>query len=376
VATLQVLHPEDGTVTDLGVYADGRVQYSETGHLLFAREQFVLAQPFDANRLTVTGDAVPVAEIPSGDLLFAYGGGTLVTSSGTVGGNLQPALVDRSGRQQALPGLGDAVFNFPEVAPDGRRIAMAVTGGDPNEGDIWVYQLPEGPLTRLTRTGTASTMSWSLDGNEIFYVDGGDAYRVRSDGSDEPSLVMDRDAELSRVVVGPDGTQLFLQERPGAWDIAVATLDVAGSDSVLFADEDYWEGHPTPSPDGRWIAYYSSESGRSEIYVRPLYGPGRKHQVSREGGSRPRWSDDGTELCFHESGWLYVATLEVGDDVVVRSVERLIEVLAQNYDVFPGDSLFAVLAPPEGADDRTGTFAVTTVTINFDGVLRGLTSQR
>jgi Tol biopolymer transport system component len=239
-----------------------------------------------------------------------------------------------------------------------------------------VYQLPEGPLTRLTRTGTASTMSWSLDGDDLFYVDAGDAYRVRSDGTDEPTLILDREADLARAVPGPDGKRLFVQERPGAWDIAVATLDSAGSDSLLFADRDYWEGHPTPSPDGRWLAYYSSESGRSEVYVRPLYGPGRRHQVSREGGTRPRWSDDGAELYFWNDAWIYVAALTVGDDIGVRSVERLLEAPGGDYDVFPGDSLFVILTPPAGADDGAGTGAAMTVTVNFDGVLRGLLNGR
>jgi eukaryotic-like serine/threonine-protein kinase len=374
--TARVLRPDDGTVTDLGVSLGDRIRYSPTGHLLYAREQFVLAQPFDARRLTVTGEAVPVAEVPSGDVTFAYGGGTLVTSAGTATSNLRPALVDRTGRRRALAGLADAGYNFPEVAPDGRRIAVNVTGRDVNTGDVWVYQLPEGPLTRLTRTGTASTMSWSLDGDDIIYVDAGDAYRVRSDGSDEPTLVLDRDADLARAVLGPDGKQLFVQERPGAWDIAVATLDEPGSDSVLFADRDYWEGHPTPSPDGRWLAYYSSESGRSEVYVRPLYGPGRRHQVSREGGTRPRWSDDGAELYFWNDGWIYVAALAVGDDRAVRSVDRLLEAPGGDYDVFPGDSLFVILTPPAGADDGTTTPSPMTVTINFDGVLGGLPTRR
>jgi len=219
-------------------------------------------------------------------------------------------------------------------------------------------------------------MSWSLDGDDIIYVDGGDAYRVRSDGSAEPTLVLDRDADFSRAVLSPDGKQLFVQEQPGAWNIAVATLDAPGSDSVLFAAEDYWEGHPTPSPDGRWLAYYSNESGRSEVYVRPLYGPGRRHQVSREGGTRPRWSDDGTELFFWGDGWVHVAALTRADDIAVRSVERLLEAPGGDYDVFPGDSLFVILTPPAGTDGGTTAPGAMTVAINVDGVLRGLLHRR
>ena len=98
--------------------------------------------------------------------------------------------------------------------------------------------------------------------------------------------------------------------------------------------------------------------------------------MSREGGTRPRWSDNGTELFFWAGGWIYVAALERADDIAVRSVDRLIEAPAQNYDVFPGDSLFVILMLPTGADDGMDARAGMTVTVNFDGVLRGLLNRR
>jgi Tol biopolymer transport system component len=212
-------------------------------------------------------------------------------------------------------------------------------------------------------------MSWTNDGEHVVFIKDGDAYRIRSDGSDEPELLLDRERALSRAFIAPDGERLFFQEGPGAWDIGVANLDEPGSDSLILSG-DYWEGHPALSPDGRWLAYYSNESGQSEIFIRPLYGPGRRHQVSRDGGSRPRWSDDGTELFFtQDTRLLFVASLEVGDDIRVANVELLFEVGGQNYDVFPGDSLFAILDVP--GDDEAAP-DVATVVLNFDAELRRL----
>ena len=348
------------------------VSYASTGHLLYSTERYLLAHPFDARSLEPTGEPVPVAEVPAGQLWFAYRAGTLVYWATAGGTALVPVIANRRGETRPLPNLGQGGFNYPEVSPQGDRIAFQVTAAEQSD-DIWIYEMPAGPLTRLSLEGGASATTWSRDGNEIFFVRTGDAYRTRSDGSRPAEPVLDRERTLARLALSPDGERMYYQEGPGEWDIGVYTLGVEGSDSLVLAGN-YWEGHPAISPDGRWIAYYSNESGtRTQLYVRPLYGPGRKHQISVDGGSRPRWSSDGTELFFagdpgDVSRSLSVARLDVGEeDLDVVEVRRLFDMPSYNYDVFPGDSLFVVLMPESG---ENATPEEMIVVANFDRVLR------
>ena len=351
----------------------GSVAYSATGHLLYSADRFLLALPFDARSAEPVGEPVPAAEVENGSMRFAYGGGTLVYAATGASGALVPMISDRAGTMRPLPGLEEGSFDYPEVSPDGERIAMLVAE-EGAQNDIWIYEMPTGPLSRLSQAGGANTTTWADGGEDILFLSDGDAYRTRSDGSEEPELILDLERDLSRLALGPDETKLYYQIGPGQWDIGVTTLGEAGSDSLLLQG-DYWEGHPAVSPDGRWLAYYSNESGAaSEVFVRPLEGPGRKHQISRSGGLRPRWSSDGTELFFSgdpsvgENG-LWVATLDVGpEDLDVVEIRRLFDMPTYNYDVFPGDSQFVTLMP-SGGEDLSNEL---NVVVNFDRVLREL----
>jgi hypothetical protein len=374
-ASLFVLDLGNRSIRPLGLSHGLRsvAAYSETGHLLVARDQFVLAQRFDVSQLEFIGNQVTVAEVSAGTVGFMYGGGTLVYSVWSGGTGLQPMIADRSGLRRELQGLPDVSFNYPEVSPDGMRVAMNLLGELWDVGDVWIYEMPDGPLAPLSLEGDAVTMSWTSDGEQVVFIKNGDAYRIPFDGSDEPRLLLDRERALGRAFIAPDGERLFFQEDggPTGRDIGVAHLDQPGSDSLILSG-DHMEGHPALSPDGRWLAYHSTESGKYEVFIRPLYGPGTRRQVSREGGTRPRWSDDGTELFFtQDERLLFVASLDVGDDIRVANVELLFEVGGQNFDVFPGDSLFVVL---DRLDDAAPIAA--TVVLNFDAQLRQLAGGR
>jgi hypothetical protein len=130
-------------------------------------------------------------------------------------------------------------------------------------------------------------------------------------------------------------------------------------------------GHPAFSPDERWITYYSDASGRPEVYVRSVSGAGRQHQISRQGGTLPRWSTDGDQLFFVNGDSIYVATLTIGEDnVQVMDVRAMYARPGLEFDVLPGDSLF-VWATSVGAetDEASRTFAVV---YNFGAVLEAL----
>ena len=367
--TLNVLDLDSEEVSYLGPTTSVGATY-EAGHLLYASDRFLMAQPFDPDALETTGPAVPVAEVPTGTMAFAYGGGTLAYVAGGQAGALVPRITDRAGRETELPNLGDGGFDFPEVSPDGDRIAMLVTGrGDGN--DIWIYEMPSGPLSRLSLQGETNTTTWTRDGEDLLFIQAGDAYRTPSDGSRPPELVLDLDRDMSRVVLSPDEERIYFQVGAGDWDVGVATLGEEGSDSLLLAG-DYWEGHPDISPDGRWLAYYSYESGQgSEVFIRPLWGEGRKHQVSRQGGLRPRWSSDGSELFFAgNDGGVWVARLaDDGEDKDVLDVMKLFDMPGYNYDVFPGDSLFVAMQPRATDSDQPNDV---TVVAHFDRILEEL----
>jgi serine/threonine-protein kinase len=373
-SSLEVVDLRDGSTRALGTSQGPRtVGYSPAGYLLIARDRQLLAQPFDLERLEPSGEPIPVAEVQFGGIQFGYGGGTLVYAVGATGSAAKPMITDRTGRPRALPGFPDVSADRPEVSPDGRRIAVVVAEGASNTNDLWVYDLPVGPLTRVTRSRAVEYSTWTSDGEFLIFSNGGDVFRVRADGGTEPELVLDREALIGRVAYAANGNRLFFMEGSGIFNIGVVHLDQPGSDSLLL-DETYREGHPALSPDGRWLAYYSDESGRVQIFIRPLYGLGRKRQVSRDGGVRPRWSHDGKRLFFSSvTNLLHEAVLEVGEDITVTRVTPLFRMGHSDFDVFPGDSLFATMVLP---DAESVASSALTIRHDFEVVLRRLTPGR
>jgi serine/threonine-protein kinase len=226
--------------------------------------------------------------------------------------------------------------------------------------DIWVYELPVGPLTRLTFEGQDDDPNWTPDGKRILFDsdrEGGNAlWLVPWDGSGTAERVLDRPNELYRTSWLPDGGFLFDERAPnGMSDIGLAVPGRPDSAHLLLSNP-YSEGWPAASPDGRWLAYQSNESGRDEIYLRPLRGEGTRRQISRGGGVSPVWARSGREL-FFESGAgdsLLAARIDVQNDGAVDELKALFPLRQSGlgFDVFPGDSLFLTFDSPEAAGER------------------------
>ncbi|MCG6927776.1 MAG: hypothetical protein LJF30_21030, partial [Acidobacteria bacterium] len=285
-------------------------RYSATGHILFVQDATLFALPFDPDRLEVLGSQMPVLEGIESQPREASGqfdvseSGILAYVPGSASLQSFPvAWVDRTGRTETLweePGI----YGAPRLSPDGKSLALCVLRDD--NWDVWTYDLDRGVATRLTfGEGYDADPVWSPDGQWIAFASDREGaptvFRKRTDGSGEaermhePGLV-DFSAPISW---SPDGKVIIVQTGGGQTGDDLYFLEVGVEDKVEpFRATPFNEGMPAFSPDGRWIAYVSNETGRPEVYV-SSYPPGRgKWQISDNVGDQPRWSGDGRELFF------------------------------------------------------------------------------
>jgi Tol biopolymer transport system component/predicted Ser/Thr protein kinase len=281
--------------------------YSPPGYLLFNRAGTLLAQPFDADRLELKGDAIPIAE--GVQFSAANGKGAVaVSANGVLTYRLVPTAVqnklvwvDRKGTEQPLPAPPHAYRN-PRLSPDGQRVAVTIDELGTQE---WLLDTRRGTLTRLTFEGNYNgALAWTPDGKRIAF--GSDRAGARNlfwqlaNGSGGTERLATSDRSQIAGSWSPDGQTLaFEQSNPGTGnDLLVYRL---GDRKVeTFLQTRFNEIAPQFSPDGRWLAYVSDESGRNEVYVQPYPGPGGKWQISTEGGTEPVWARNG-EL-FYRNG--------------------------------------------------------------------------
>lgn len=277
-------------------------RYARTGHLVYAQAGNLFAAPFDLTTLTTSGEAIQVAQGVAQSLAgfpnYSFSTtGTLVTVAGTAAADRTLVWVARDGSEQQLP-MPPRQYDWPRLSPEGRRVAVEVAG------QTWVYDIGRETLTRLAFDGTQNDApAWSPDGRRI---------AVRSNREGPPSRVFWQMADGSGgqerlspekeggtpVAFSPDGQHIafFRNEATTKRDIWV--LSVKDHTTSLFLGTPATEGAPHFSPDGRWIAYVSDESGSAEIYVQPYPGPGGKWQISTSGGIEPTWNPNGRELFF------------------------------------------------------------------------------
>jgi serine/threonine-protein kinase len=325
-------------------------RYSPTGHLLLSRDASLWAAPFDVERLSITGEPVPLlqgvnmrgggnsdfAVAKNGTVAYLPGGSALATRT--------LAWVDRNGREEPLTAPHRA-YVYPRISPDGSMLAVQVSD---QENDIWVWDFARATLARLTfDPGADQFPVWTPDGRRIIYSSqregsASQLYWQMSDGSgDVERLSQTAASPYGQYAhsVAPDGSQLVFGQ---GGDLFALTLGGERSITPL-VHLNFNEQNGEISPDGRWLAYQSSESGRSEIYVRPFpkVDSGR-WQVSTDGGTRPLWSRDGRELFFVTDGRQFMSVAVGGSKSVFTSSapQLLSEVRAQLFltgaGTFPG----------------------------------------
>ena len=324
---LAVLDLNTGEITRLGL-AGVSPHYVTTGHLVYAaQDRSVRAVPFDAASLAVTGNPVPLVEgvnvKRSGAANFSISdNGRMIYTLGSGRQSLPRSLVqiDREGREEPLgAGWPQDLYVYPRFSPDGTRVAVAIADdADNTDGvvagtDLWVLDLARGSRSRITFGGNNRFFPvWSPDGSQLTFADGSGATNrlllAAADGSGETETLLDRDERQFPTSWGSDEDVLAIYiDRRGetARDLAVLPLD-GDRTPVSFLVTPFQERAGVFSPNGRWLAYVSDESGQDEVYVRPYPGPGQEHTISTAGGEEPVWSPDGRELFFRSEDQLLV----------------------------------------------------------------------
>jgi serine/threonine protein kinase/Tol biopolymer transport system component len=361
---LGVVSLTDGAVTELEL-SGTNPYYVATGHIVFGRPGgLVFAAPFSLRKGEVTGPPRLLIEGvwqgTGGATGFAVSdNGTLVYHGGTgLSGQVNRlVVVDRSGRERAIPGEPfDA--GPPRISPDGKRIAVAVmNGGAPR--DVSLIDAITGARQRLVESPWSPNVAWDRTGQRVLYVAGTQSLReVVSRAWDRSSgdMVLLRDSTRNLTSVSPGPAHTFFAFTTGIRanrDIHIAPSDSVGSLRPLIASAAH-EITPDISPSGRWLAYASNESENEEIYVQPLPGPGPRIQVSVSGGSEPVWGSEQT-LYYRAGGRIHMATLG-GSPFQVTQRDSLFEDEYQTsranriWDVFPGGREFLLLKSPSARE--------------------------
>jgi serine/threonine-protein kinase len=262
--------------------------------------------------------------------------------------------VARSGLSTTLLGT-DRSYHNPRVSPDGRHISLDFTE---QERDVWLFDIADSTLSRFGFDSSAHDAEWLPDGSGLVFA------AVRGAAIGEFRRRFDARGRPDSIFVGPEQISVHAMTRDlrtgigvvierGAFDLVAVGLEGgSGLDSLLVTR--YNEGWPALSPDGRWLAYQSDESGRFEVYVRAWPGLGAKVQVSQNGGSEPAWSRDGRELFYRSGGgaepFLMAADIVADPSFRVRSRAPLFSVASyefatphRNYDVFPDGRTFVMV---------------------------------
>ncbi|HXZ20301.1 MAG TPA: protein kinase, partial [Candidatus Acidoferrales bacterium] len=355
-------------------------RYLPSGHLVFVHQGTLFAMPFDLKRLEPAGEAVPAVEqvLSSPD----YGGaqfsfsetGSLVYVHGKSGGTLVSVQwMGQDGKLQPLRKTPADIYE-PAFSPDGKRLALEIH--DAARSDIWIYDWQRDTLTRLTFEGESNySPVWTADGQRIAYTVSDKAgrhsiYWKRADGAGDAQRLTESKGSQYPASWSPDGKVLALfaadPNSPTNWDIY--TLTMQGDEKTgwkpgepkLFLGTPAIEVRPVFSPDGRWLAYMSNESGDMEVYVRPFPGPGGKWQISSGGGEDPVWSRTSKQL-FYETpkqqimfvGYSAAAdSFQVGKPALWSEGQFTSRGLAINFDLHPDGKRFAVLKSPAGEPEQ------------------------
>ncbi|HET9216587.1 MAG TPA: protein kinase [Terriglobia bacterium] len=289
--------------------------YLESGHLVFARGDTLMAVPFKLSELAVTGDAVALVQgirHPSGGAAdYAMSAnGTLAYVPANEGTEARRAVVwvDRRGKviERAVP---DLVVNprSPRLSPDGKRLLL-VTGLS-GDGDLWSYDLGGQPPVPLALAEDNEWPVWSSDGQQVAFGYGGNSpiLLLPADGG----LQTPQALEVRGMPQAWSATGELLFEWPlGNPDILATRVGTSGAARKVVASE-YAEFSPALSPNGRWLAYVSNRTGEDEIWSQ-AYPDGVPVRVSRNGGNEPQWSADGSELFYRMGDAMMVASVKPG----------------------------------------------------------------
>ena len=341
-------------------------RYAPSGHLVYAQGGSLMAAPFDAQRLEVTGTIVPVVEgvlqsPVSGAAQYSISAtGSLVYIPGGVSAAQHRMVwVSRAGVEQPIATPPHAYF-APRLSPDGRRVAVSLTG---QESQIWLYDLSRETLTRLTLEGSTNTAPvWTPDGKRITFASNKDGpvsiYWEMADGSGGLERLSTGENNQIPFSWSHDGQLLTFLEVDATTGNDIWVLQLSDRKAQPFLRTPFNESVPQFSPDGRWLAYISDESGHFEIYVQPYPGPGSKWQISTEGGTEPVWNPNGRELFYRSGEKMMTVDISTQPGFAAGKPRMLFEgryeptpLTTPNYAVSPDGQRFLMLKPAQQAEE-------------------------
>jgi eukaryotic-like serine/threonine-protein kinase len=359
----------DSSEYKLILRADTYAVYA-SDHLLFWRDGSLMAQPFNAESLQLSGDAVPVAEqvqMTFAEVRASFSvseNGVLVFQSGSeVGTASQLVWFDRDGKQSGK--LAEVFFGAsPRLSPDGQRIVVMTFDFQAGSTDLWLYDSPLSRKTRFTfDPAFDSNPVWSPDGSRIIFSSDRktrlvfDIYQKDVSGARDEELLFESNDVKRPNSCSADGRFLAYArfEGPGRkGDIWVLPLTGERKPFPFIQTPQFDEAHAKFSPDGRFIAYDSDESGKRQVYVTAFPGPGGKQQVSTSGGEDPIWRRDGRELFFLSEGKMMAAEVKTnGSSLEIGNIQLLFDAHTGfgpfvHYDVAPDGKRFVVATLGEG----------------------------
>jgi Tol biopolymer transport system component len=350
------------------VIAGVQPRYAGSGHLIYAQGETLMAVPFDAHRLEITGSPVPVAENVAESPTFAASqysisdnGSLAYISGGAQNTQRKLVWVSRNGSEQPVAAPPKA-YQLLQLSPDGKRIAVEL------DQQIWIYDLARETLSRFTLEGDLNRMPvWTPDGRRVaFYSDKEtteyNLWWQAADGSGGlERLTTDTYANNPRSY-SPDGRLLAFVEINPKTRQDIWTLRTSDHQKQPFLATPFAEIAPTFSPDGHWLAYVSNESGRPEVYVQAFPGPGGKWQISTDGGTDPTWNRNGRELFFRSGNKMLSVDVKIQAGFTAGKPRVLFEgsyvtsdfpSSGSSYDVSPDGQQFLMIKPAEQSSSET-----------------------
>jgi len=358
--------------------------YAATGHIVYGADGTLRAVPFDLDAVEVKGDPIPVLEgvvtQARGDAHFSLAeDGTLVYVPGTGGGvvgQLTFVWVDREGREEPVAAEPRAYQEF-NLSPDGTKIAVRVIG--PGNHDVWIYDLVRNTQMRLTFDPAIEAFPiWTPDGQRVAFGSSDAPLSWKAaDGTGEVEILVESSRQVPQAF-SSDGTALVFQDRtPSGYYLGMLSLDGERT-STLLLETKFGERNAALSPDGRWMAYQSNESGQFEVYVRPFPDVnGGRWQVSSSGGSWPLWNPNGREFFYAGSEGMMAVPIETEPTFTQGPADLLFGLGPyltgqpnRRIDIPPEGDRFLMLKTGGGSDETAETTSIIVVQNWFEELKR------
>jgi Tol biopolymer transport system component len=348
--------------------AERSAVYAEPGYLIYGNGDRILARRFDPKSLELEGEPERLpdaasAVVNSGDRVVSVSDNGVMVIAAAPDTNMRLAWLDRAGQTVGTLPLPAGSFSTPQFSPDGSQVALEMSNGD-SISDLWVVDLERGAPTRLTFGPAINRRPvWSPDGKRIVFQSNRtgpfDLYarQLSGAGGDVPLFVSSMNWK-EPYSWSPDGsTVVYSGVGPeSGFDILLASA-ASPAKSTVFLQTPASEGWPMISPDGRWLAYTSNESGRFEIYVQSFPTPGTKYQVTTSGGNKVAWTQEGRELIYATlDGAIGAVPVTLGEGLQFgKPVTLFTPSRNEGIDVSPDGQRFLAVVPANAANAQSLT---------------------